>query len=236
MKRILIISILPLILLAGCKKHQASTTEVSAETQTAEPLHEWVVDTLYAYVCQNGNQRVFVDVYMHIPEAYDEEQHTLFAVDESPRDTTFIELKYPRYEEIDDFFAFIGGIPDHILYLPSADKKSLYLVTRVHANSDGWASEYQLFILNCETLEAKYICECAAIATTNNGFRIAVARLTNEETATCTADEIWVMHDEYLDWKGNVTRIDKKEYDYKVMDEKYKTGEYTYVKGFNCKH
>ena len=107
-----------------------------------------------------------------------------------------------------------------------------YIVTRVNANSNGWTTEYQLFIVNCETLEAKYICDFAAIEATGKGFRIAVARLTNEELTTCTANEIWLMHDEYLDWNGKVTRIDTAEYDFKTMEEKYLRGEDTCVKGF----
>lgn len=196
------------------------------------PQVGWNVDTLCTYTCKDGQSRVFVDVFYHVADSYFEEYHGLYAVDDNPRDTTFIRLKYPRYEDDEDFFSYIGGIPNYLLYYPGHDNKSLYVVTRANANSNGWTTEYQLFIVNCETLEAKYICDFAAIATTDEGFRIAVTRLTNEDTATCTADEIWVMHDEYLDWSGNVIRVDKVEYDYEAMKKKYLRGEYTYVKGF----
>lgn len=196
------------------------------------PQAGWNVDTLCVYTCKDGHNRVFVDVFYHVGETFFEEYHGLYAVDDSPQDTTFIQLKYPRYEDEEDFFSYIGGIPNYLLYYPGHDNKSLYVVTRVNANSNGWTTEYQLFIVNCETLEAKYICDFAAIATTEEGFRIAVARLTNEETSTCTADEIWVMHDEYIDWNGNVIHIDPAEYDYKTMSKKFLRGKYTYVKGF----
>lgn len=209
---------------------QQSGWTVSREDHQPQPM--WNVDTLCSYVCKDGHKRIFVDVFYHVRETFFEEYHGLYAVDDCPKDTTFIQLKYPRYEDDEDFFSYIGGIPNYILYFPGADNKTLYVVTRVNANSNGWTTEYQLFIVNCETLEAKYICDFAAIATTDEGFRIAVARLTNEETSTCTADEIWVMHDEYLDWKGKVIRVDTAEYDYETMNKKYLRGEYTYVKGF----
>lgn len=209
---------------------QQSGWTVSREEHLPQPM--WNVDTLYSYVCKDGHCRVFVDVFYHVGETFFEEYHGLYAIDDCPQDTTFIQLEYPRYEDDEDFFSYIGGIPNYILYFPGADNKTLYLVTRVNANSNGWTTEYQLFIVNCETLEAKYICDFAAIATTDEGFRIAVARLTNEETSTCTADEIWVMHDEYLDWNGKVIRVDTAEYDYETMNKKYLRGEYTYVKGF----
>jgi len=196
------------------------------------PQVGWNVDTLCSYTCKDGHSRLLVDVFYHVADSYYEEYHGLYAIDDCPQDTTFIQLEYPRYEDDEDFFSYIGGIPNYILYFPGADNKTLYLVTRVNANSNGWTTEYQLFIVNCETLEAKYICDFAAITTTNEGFRIAVARLTNEETSTCTADEIWVMHDEYLDWNGKVIRVDTAEYDYETMNKKYLRGKYTYVKGF----
>jgi len=89
-----------------------------------------------------------------------------------------------------------------------------------------------LFKVDCEKLKANLICECAAIAARRNGFTIAVARLVNEDTARCTADEIWVMHDEYLDWNGNVTKVGKHEYNYKEMESKYSICEDTFIKGF----
>ena len=194
------------------------------------PQSGWNVDTLCTYTCKDGHERVFVDVFFH--GEYYEDYHGLYAIDNSPNDTIFISMKYPRYDDVEDFFSYIGGIPNYLLYYPGLDNKSLYIVTRINANSNGWVSEYQLFIVNCETLEAKYICDFAAIATTEEGFQIAVARLTNEETSTCTANEIWVMHDEYLNWDGKVTRVDTAEYDYEAMKEKYLRGKYTNVKGF----
>ena len=191
----------------------------------------WVVDSLYTHICADNTQRLFVDVYFHVPDFW-EDYHALFAVDDNPKDTTYVWMQYPRYEGEDDFFAYIGGVPDHLLYLPCEDNNSLYVVTQVNANSNGWTAEYQLFIVDMETIEAQYIADFAAIEVVVDGFRIAAARLTNEDTATCTADEVWVLHDEYLDWSGKVIRVDSEEYDYQTMKDKYQNGKYTYVKGF----
>jgi hypothetical protein len=40
------------------------------------------------------------------------------------------------------------------------------------------------------------------------------------------------MHDEYLNWNGNVTSVSKQEYVGADMESKYLQSEYTYIKGF----
>ena len=73
------------------------------------------------------------------------------------------------------------------------------------------------------------IASCAAIKKTESGFKIAKCRITNEDTAKCTADEIWLIHDVNIDWNGRVISSDKKEYDYKEMERRYSP---RLVKGF----
>lgn len=238
MKKTLLYALVAVLVIAlgSCGKQNQQTVRVTPCTNNPliddDTLSEgWIVDSVYTYICADGNKRLFVDVYYHVPNFW-EDYHGLFAVDDNPSDTTYVKMQYPRYEGEDDFFAYIGGVPDHLLYLPCEDNNSLYVVTQVNANSNGWTAEYQLFIVNMESLEAQYIADFAAIEVVNNGFRIAVARLTNEETATCTAEEDWVMHDEYLDWSGKVICVDDEEYDYLTMVDKFLNGEYTYVKGF----
>lgn len=224
------------IALSSCGKQNRQTVCVTLCTDNPiiddDALSEgWVVDSLYTHICADSTKRLFVDVYYHVPD-FLEDYHALFAVDDNPKDTTYVWMQYPRYEGEDDFFAYIGGVPDHLLYLPCEDNNSLYVVTQVNANSNGWTAEYQLFIVDMETLEAQYIADFAAIEVVDDGFRIAAARLTNEDTATCTADEVWVLHDVYLDWSGKVICVDSEEYDYQTMEDKYLNGKYTYVKGF----
>lgn len=45
------------------------------------------------------------------------------------------------------------------------------------------------------------------------GKKIAECRLTNEKEAETTADEIWAIHDVYLDWQGKII-VDDKEHEY----------------------
>lgn len=196
---------------------------------------ELIEKKIYVYTCEAGYTRAFFDVYWHRigGDCDDEIRHNFGVRDSDDLSTsTIIPLLYPRYENHPDFFEFIGGCPNQFHYLPSQDKKSLYLVTRVQANSNGWTSEYQLFKVDCETLEARFICDCAAIKATDKGFTVAQCRLTNRETATCTADEDWVMHDEYLDWDGNIVQVKEKEYGIRMMSIKYYSAPNTYVKGF----
>ena len=205
-----------------------SLAEDSLSTDGDPP---YVYTEFYTYTCEDRHSRSFGD--MRWPWYFSEDRHILYVDDEKKNGKEYIYLVYGRYEDVPDYFDYLGGIPDMSHYRVSKNKRYLYVVTRVHANSNGWTTEYQLFLVNCETLESKFLCECAAIAATENGFTIAVARLTNEDTARGTAEEIWVMHDEYLDWSGNVTRVSKREYSYEVMEKKNFQSEYTLIKGFS---
>lgn len=237
MRKILLDFVL-LSLLFSCVQRTANNNEqadsLTTETQSVDTFTGVRINDFYTYTCVDGHKRVFCD-WCDICNGY-ESGHALIARDEGNEDPIqYVHLRYLRYPEDpedSDFFPYFGSIPDLSHYIVSSDKKTLYVVTGVHANSNGWTREYQLFKVDCETLKAKFICDCAAIAATDNGFTIAVARLTNEEAATCTADEIWVMHDEYLDWNGNITRVSKQEYCDACMERKYLQGEYTFIKGF----
>ena len=180
-------------------------------------------DSIYTYRCTNNLSRVFYDVH-------GSGNHFLYALDNNDyKDAHLVDLVYHRYDST-NFLK--DGNPCTLSYLPSPDGRYLYIVTRIFANSNGWTTEYQLFMVDCEILEARFICDCAAIAATNTGFVVAQARLTNRETSTCTAEEIWVMHDVYFDWKGKLNRISSEEYDNEAMDEKYQSSEYTHIKSF----
>ncbi|MCR5850560.1 MAG: hypothetical protein K6G92_07590 [Bacteroidaceae bacterium] len=236
MKKILL-GIILLNLLFSCVQRTANNNgqadSILSNTESVDTLSETRINDFYTYTCADGHKRVFGDM-CRICDGY-EAGHVLIAREDNQDSILYVHLRYQRYHyepEDSDYYAYIGSIPDLSHYTVSRDKKSLYVVTRVHANSNGWVTEYQLFKVDCETLEAKFICECAAIAVTDKGFTIAVARIINEDTATCSADEIWVMHDEYLDWNGNVTSVSKQEYDGADMESKYLQSEYTYIKGF----
>lgn len=219
--------------LVACNK-PANTTSV--EEQPKEDT-VWLSDTeyfieknIYNFTCADGHKRTFYDLCF-ASEYY--MGHYLGAQDnEDSKTNHFLSLEYQRYEDDPDFFEYIGGCPVRFHYFTSPDKNYLYIITGVMANSNGWTSEYQLFKVNCETEEVQFICDCAAITVNKNGFTVARASLTNEDEATCTAEEIWVMHDEYLDWNGNVLRVSNDEYDYDAMVSKYMHDDSSFLKGF----
>lgn len=208
------------------------TDSIVADSMSSDSVPPYVSTDFYTYTCKDGHKRVFYRVCWNKGDFW--ESNALFVRNENISDESqFIPLAYQRYDDDQDFFTVLGGIPGLSHYTVSKDKRYLYVVTEAHANSNGWITEYQLLKVDCETLDAEFICECAAIASTDIGFIIAVARLTNEDTARGTADEIWVMHDEYLDWDGNVIKVSKQEYYYETMQDKYLHGEYTLIKGFS---
>lgn len=207
--------------------------EQTEPTDTADLFPQLDETVIYTYTCTDGHKREFIDQFVKY-DADHSSPHDLIADDgELPDDRHFVQLLYPRYKGDPDYYSFIGGCPRPFYSLPSKDGKTLYVVTGVQANSNGWTTEYQLFKIDCETLKAEFLCECAGIAATKTGFTVCQARLTNGETAKCNADMYYAMHDEQLDWSGKVTAVSKKEYDYQSMDDKYLTAEDTYIKGFN---
>ena len=99
--------------------------------------------------------------------------------------------------------------------------KYIYLVGDIMPNSNGWTSRFFLYRMNTKDFSMKLICAGAAIRFTPKEIVVAEARLTNENEAECTADEIWVMHDVHYDINGHRTREEKKEYNYAEMEHRY---------------
>lgn len=96
----------------------------------------------------------------------------------------------------------------------------VYVVGDIVPNSNGWTVRYHLYRVDRQTLETKHIGNFAAIHFEDNGFRAAVTRLTNPD-ATCTADEVFAIHDVYFNEKGLQIRESKKEYRYDEMQRLY---------------
>ena len=96
----------------------------------------------------------------------------------------------------------------------------LYIVGDIKPNSNGWTCRYSLYRIDKGDFSLKFIYAGAAIHFSPHEIIVADARLTNPD-ADCTADEVWVMHDVHFDVNGNKIREDKKEYDYKRMEQKY---------------
>ena len=203
-------------------------------TQENEPHQVYVADdsilwpVLYEMKTENGTFRQF---YQKNYDGY----YTLWTKMSNEHDSLAIRLETPyfRYEGSGDFYD--EGTPDAFYYTTSTDQKYLYVVACVHANSNGWTDNYQLYKINCRNLDVTLIADCAAIKVTERGFTTVLCRCVNEDSALCTSDQIWVMHDVHLDWEGNVVSIDEREYDYNEMEERFLTPgtEYWYIRGFN---
>lgn len=166
----------------------------------------------------------------------DDEVHYahLYYVTNLTKDTSYaIPFEYDRYNNGTNWYWRCTNNKPY--YIVSPDQKSFYSVTRVFASSDGWTTEYQLYRVDFATIQPQFIGDFAAMMVVEDGIICAVARLTNEETATCTADEEWVMHDILINWKGKIIQISKNEYDYATMERRFETSEYTLLKGFNVK-
>lgn len=126
-----------------------------------------------------------------------------------------IALKYDRYDDGSDFNA--GGLTEYARCKIIPNDK-IYALTSAHANSNGWTTEFQLFLVDCQTLSAEHLLDCAAArGTDDGGVTVAIARLTNEDTAEYTAEEIWLMHDLHFDNRGNPESVGNEEYSYSEM-------------------
>lgn len=182
---------------------------------------------LYSFVTGDGIVRDFYQV--EVDGCYQ-----LYCKDDAIKKTRRIETPYDRYDSGDDFYE--NGFYDPFLYTTSPDGRYLYLVSDIHANSNGWTQEFQLHMIDCERMNDQKIADCAAIKKTDEGFTVAGCRLTNGDTATCVADEVWLMHDAKIDWEGNQLFDDRdNEYDYETMEKKYSNSkrDYWYVRGFD---
>lgn len=110
-----------------------------------------------------------------------------------------------------------GGAMAMMLYPKDS---SVYVIGDLVPNSDGWTVRYQLYRVNSQTLETKHIGDFAAIQFEDNGFRAATTRLTNPD-ATCTADEVFAIQDNYYNYDGTFIRKGEKEYSYNDMLKEY---------------
>lgn len=219
------------IVMMGCNGLSDGQVQVldTMQDKTKQKLSvEAILDSaleLYNYNIADGNVRVFFEMMGE----YGLNLYTMTSTDRKP---SKVELVYDRYHNGVNFLA--DGWMTPLYYKVSPDGKSLYIVSRMHANSDGWITEYQLFMIDCESLESKLLAECAALEATEKGFTIAVARLTNEDTAQFTYQKEWVMHDVKLDWDGNIVATSSQEYSMEKMHGRFAVDEDDchLVKGF----
>ena len=95
-----------------------------------------------------------------------------------------------------------------------------YVVGDIVPNSNGWTVRYHLYRVDTKTLKTKHIGNFAAIHFEDNGFRAATTRQINPD-ATCTAEEVFLMRDNFYNYDGTLIRKGEKEYDYDEMIAQY---------------
>ena len=198
------------LLVASCNKPAATTQQYVSQSE----------HPFFHYMCQNGNNRVFYDVYL-VKEVDKVGHHELHVRDNDNAATdSIMPLIYPPFQENPNSFVFPDGCPTPLYYYPSPDKKCLFIVTCHMAQENGKARQFQLFKVDCETKSTQFICDCAAITVTDNGLTIAKCA---EGTET--------IHDENVDWNGNITRMSNEEYDYDTMLLKYRNESSNLING-----
>lgn len=195
-----------------------------SESQTEDIKQSTHPDTILITRLSDGKVHEFYQVYGD----YAYNLHTRIVGEKKDE---VINFAYDRYNNGDPFYT--EGLMTPIYYTVSPDQKYIYVIADIRANSNGWVQEYQIFKVDVEKNTSKFIVDCAAVEALPDGFIVAQARCTNAETAEYVAQEVWVMHDEKIDFDGNVLDVSKKEYDYETMTQKFSSGKkYVYLKGF----
>lgn len=98
--------------------------------------------------------------------------------------------------------------------------EDIFIVGDIMPNSNGWTIRYPIYHIDAKTFKMRFVDEGAAVHFDKDGFKIAKCRLVNPD-ATCTAEEIWMMHDLYYDCHGIKKREDGSEYDWNKMEKIY---------------
>lgn len=105
----------------------------------------------------------------------------------------------------------------NLLYHSPSNSRYFYLMTNCHNNSNGWTVNYLLSKVDVVTHKHEAIGEFAAIHFEDCSFKAATTRPFNEDEHRCTAEEIWVMRDNYFDCDGVFIRQSEDEYFYDDM-------------------
>ena len=132
-------------------------------------------------------------------------------------------------KEYSDSLVNADGFPYHAAYESSCSESGMriyqkgehvYMIDDTMPNSNGWIVRFQLYRVDTLTDDKSHLGDFAAIHFEENGFKAATARLVNPD-AQCTADEEWVLHDEYYSYDGTLLRKDSREYHYYGMKKIY---------------
>lgn len=225
--RIIIFALMISALFNGCSN---TTPKVEHSISHAEPLNMQGVNhfskhPMYHYTCENGDTRVFYDMLlMKDGELFGVHELVIRDNDDMTTDS-ILPLVYNPFNANPDGFRFCTGCPTQFYYRITPDGKTLYVVTCYMMKYTGKDKQFQLFEVNCETKESQFLYDCIAIKATDNGFIMAKVRTSKKDT--------WLMHNEYIDWNGDIAHIESNEFDYETLCSLYLSNENTLISGFN---
>lgn len=203
-------------------------SDVYAQTETNSVVLPDNALELYRYRKPDGGERVFFEFGGANNNEYGSYKLYTQDVGNKPRQLV---LFYDRYNDGENMYE--DGWFTPLYYRISPNRQNLYVVTQIHANSNGWTREYQMFKIDCKTLKVSLIADCAGVKTAKNGFTIAVARLKNKKE-TFTYKQKWLIHDVLIDWEGKTIKKFTNEYHPNQLSDRYadSSEDYTYIKGF----
>jgi hypothetical protein len=112
-----------------------------------------------------------------------------------------------------------GGVPGMYAFV-SPDKKYVYVVGDILANSTGWVSTFIIYQVNTETLKAKLVNAVAAIKLEKTGFTVAsMTRCVTPDTYISSAMD-FAFEDITYGFNGKIKRK-SKEYASKEIKKRY---------------
>ena len=111
------------------------------------------------------------------------------------------------------------GVPGMYAFV-SPDKKYVYVVGDILANSTGWVSTFIIYQVNTETLKAKLVNGVAGIRLEKNGFTVASMTRCVTPDAQCSSGMDFAFEDITYGFNGKIKRR-SKEYASKEIKKRY---------------
>ena len=111
------------------------------------------------------------------------------------------------------------GVPGMYAFV-SPDKRYVYVVGDILANSTGWVSTFIIYQVNTETLKAKLINAVAGVRLEKNGFTVASMTRCVTPDAQCSSGMDFAFEDITYGFNGRIKRR-SKEYASKEIKKRY---------------
>lgn len=117
--------------------------------------------------------------------------------------------RYYRYDTVWFYPITLVGFKE------SPDHRYVFLATFLETCGSGRTSGYQFFKYDRRTAKSTYITDCAALGLWEGGVDVQQGRCLNPDDFAF--QQVWRMHSEYYNWKGERVSVSKKEISEKRM-------------------